>query len=210
MRSLPQQMLPRRFRRARRGAYATVTTAAVLAAVALLAGCAGGVRAEQSTGGFAQGDYGITVIPPGERVPAPDLSGETLSGGQASLADFAGKTVLVNVWGSWCVPCREEVDDLVSARRQLPADSVAFLGINIRDDQSAAVAFEERNHVTWPSLYDPSSSLLLGFRDSLTAAAIPTTYVIDADGNVAARMLDKQTAETFVDVVTDVQDGTGG
>ena len=210
MRSLPQQMSPRRSRRARRGAHAAVTTAAVLAAVALLAGCAGGVRAEQSTGGFAQGDYGITVIPPGERVPAPDLSGKTLSRGQASLADFAGKTVLVNVWGSWCVPCREEVDDLVSARRQLPADSVAFLGINIRDDQSAAVAFEERNHVTWPSLYDPSGSLLLGFRDSLTAAAIPTTYVIDTDGNVAARMLDKQTAETFVDVVTDVQAGTGG
>ncbi len=192
------------------GARAARTAAAVLCGVVVISGCAGGLKAERSTGGFTQADYDITVVPVGERVVAPDLAGQTVTGEQVSLADFAGKTVLVNVWGSWCVPCREEVDDLVAARRQLPAGEVAFLGLNIRDDRSAARAFEERNSVTWPSLYDPASSLLLGFRDSLTAAAVPTTYVIDADGKVAVRMLDKQTAKTFVDVVTDVQDSTRG
>jgi len=182
----------------------------VVAVAVVLAGCSGGLQAERSSGGFVQGEYGITVVPAGERVQAPDLAGESLSGEQVSLADFAGQTVLVNVWGSWCVPCREEVDDLVAARRQLPADSVVFLGINIRDDRAAAQAFEDRHGVTWPSLFDPSSSLLLGFRDSLPAAAVPTTYIIDADGRVAVRMLDKQTAQTFVDVVTDVQDGGDG
>ncbi len=183
----------------------------VVVVVALvLAGCSGGVGAKRSEGGFVQGEYGITVVPVGDRVDAPDLSGETLSGEEVSLDDFAGKTVLVNVWGSWCVPCREEVDDLVAARRQLATESVAFLGINIRDDRAAAQAFEDRYGVSWPSLYDPSSSLLLGFRDSLAAAAVPTTYIIDADGNVAVRMLDKQTAQTFVDAVTDVQDGADG
>ncbi len=185
-------------------------SAAVVTVVLVLAGCAGGVRAERSSGGFVQGDYVITVVPVADRVDAPDLSGETLSGEQVSLADFAGKTVLINVWGSWCVPCREEVDDLVAARRELPRAEVAFLGINIRDDRSAAQTFEARYGVTWPSLYDPSSSLLLGFRDSLAAAAVPTTYIIDADGRVAARMLDKQTASTFVDVVTDVRASTDG
>ncbi len=176
----------------------------------LLAGCTGGLQAERSEGGFVQGEYGITVVAADERVEAPELSGETLSGEQLSLDDFAGKTVLINVWGSWCVPCREEVDDLVAAQRELVTHDVAFLGINIRDDRAAAVTFEERNGVTWPSLYDPSSSLLLGFRDSLAAAAVPTTYVIDADGRVAARMLNKQTATTFVDVVTEVQGGGQG
>ncbi len=184
--------------------------AAVVVVALVLAGCSGGVRAERSGGGFVQGEYGITVVPVGDRVDAPDLSGETLSGEQVSLADFAGKTVLINVWGSWCVPCREEVDDLVAARRELPRAEVAFLGINIRDDRSAAQTFEDRYGVTWPSLYDPSSSQLLGFRDSLPASAVPTTYIIDADGNVAVRMLDKQTAQTFVDAVTDVQDGADG
>jgi len=176
----------------------------------LLVACTGGLQAERSGGGFVQGEYGITVVPADERVDAPELSGQTLSGEQVSLADYAGKTVLVNVWGSWCVPCREEVDDLVAARRQLPTGSVAFLGINIRDDRAAAIAFEERNGVSWPSLYDPDSSLLLGFRDSLASAAVPTSYVIDADGRVAVRMLNKQTATTFIDVVTEVQGGGRG
>ena len=184
--------------------------AAVVVVALVLAGCSGGVRAERSGGGFVQGEYGITVVPVEDRVPAPDLSGESLSGEEVSLDDFAGKTVLVNVWGSWCVPCREEVDDLVAARRELPVESVAFLGINIRDDRAAAQAFEDRYGVTWPSLYDPSSSLLLGFRESLAAAAVPTTYIIDADGDVAVRMLNKQTAQTFVDAVTDVRDSADG
>jgi len=187
-----------------------IVVAAVAAATLVLAGCSGQMQAERSSGGFVQGKYGLTVVPVGERVDAPGLFGETLSGQQVSLDDFVGKTVLINVWGSWCVPCREEVDDLVAARRQLPEASVAFLGINIRDDRAAALAFEEQYGVTWPSLYDPSSSQLLGFRNSLAAAAVPTTYIIDADGRVAVRMLDKQTAQTFIDVVTDVQEGVDG
>ncbi len=173
-----------------------------------MTGCGQSVSVERSSGGFVEGDYGITVIPRNDRVAAPELVGESLSGERLSLADFAGKTVLVNVWGSWCVPCREEVADLKAARRRLPGDSVAFVGINIRDDRSAAVAFERRNGIRWPSWYDPDSSLLLGFREAMAAAAVPTTYVIDADGNIAVRMLDKQTAQTFVDLVTDVQAGS--
>lgn len=73
---------------------------------------------------------------------------------------------------------------------------MAFLGVNLRADRAAAIAFEQRNNVAWPSLYDPSSGLLLGFRDSLTAAAVPTSYVVDADGSTAVRLLDKQTAGT--------------
>ena len=185
--------------------------AAALALLALVpTGCSGGVSAERSTGGFVQGGYGITVVPVSERVQAPPLTGTTLAGESVSLSDFTGKTVLVNVWGSWCVPCREEVDDLVAARRELPVDDVEFVGVAIRDDRARALAFEQAHDVSWPSLFDPRSSLLLGFRDSLAAAAVPTTYVIDSNGNVAARMLDKQSARTFVDVVTDVQDSVDG
>ena len=185
-------------------------TVAAATAVLVPAGCSSGVSAERSTGGFVQGGYGITVVPVDERVEAPPVTGTTLAGESVSLADFTGKTVLVNVWGSWCVPCREEVDDLVAARRELPTNDVEFLGIAIRDDRARALAFERAHDVSWPSMFDPSSSLLLGFRDSLAAAAVPTTYVIDSNGNVAARLLDKQSAKTFVDVVTDVQGSVDG
>lgn len=171
-----------------------------------LVSCAAG----KSQSGATPGDYGITVVPPAQRVAAPSLQGESLSGEPLSLQDFNGKTVLINVWGSWCVPCREEVDDLRRARQELPRRDVGFLGINIRDDRSAALAFEESNGVTWPSFYDPGGTLLLGFRESLPAAAVPTTYVIDADGRVAARLLNKQTSTTFVDVVDEVRGGGDG
>lgn len=192
------------------GERPTIHWIVVTATVAVTVAACSGIQAGQAGGGLGQAGYGITVVPVSERVDAPDVSGESLSGELLSLEDFAGRTVLINVWGSWCVPCREEVDDLAAARRRLPGSSVAFLGINIRDDRAAAVRFEDEYGVTWSSLYDPSGSQLLGFRDSLPASAVPTSYVIDADGNVAARMLDKQTATTFVDVVTEVRDGTDG
>lgn len=98
--------------------------------------------------------------------------------------------------GSWCAPCVEEVDDLVEARERLPRNDVVFLGTHIKDNRAAAQTFEQGDGVTWPSVYNDDGSLLLGFRDSLVATAVPTTYVIDADGRVAARMLDKQAAES--------------
>lgn len=178
----------------------------ILALGPSLASCSAG----QPGSGGSSDDYGITVVPPAQRVAAPGLRGESLSGQPLSLQDLHGKTILINVWGSWCVPCRDEVDDLRRARQELPRRDVGFLGINIRDDRSAALAFEESNGVTWPSFYDPGGTLLLGFRDSLAAAAVPTTYIIDADGRVAARMLNKQTTTTFVDVVDEVRGGADG
>ena len=179
----------------------------LLAAALLLSACSGGIQAERSTGGYVQGDYGITVLPADEREPAPDVSGETLDGDQVSLADYSGQVVVINVWGSWCPGCRVETPELIKAEAEMRDDDVAFLGIAIRDDRSSALQYEAANDVTWPSIYDPSSSQLLGFRGEMTAAATPTTYVVDAEGRLAARLLDKQSAETFVDVVDEVTDG---
>ncbi len=185
---------------------------ALLAAAAAVllggcSGCSGGLQAERATGGYVQGDYGITVLPADEREAAPDVSGETLDGEQVSLDDYAGQVVVVNVWGSWCTNCRVETPDLVAAEAELRDDDVVFLGINIRDDRAAALRYEADNDVTWPSVYDPASTQLLGFRGEMTAAATPTTFVVDTEGRLAARLLDKQSAETFVDVVDEVTDG---
>jgi len=186
---------------------ARLLTAAALAA-ALLAGCTAGTSAERASGGYVQGDYGITVVPESERPDAPPVAGESLDGEQVSLDDYAGQTVLLNVWFAQCSPCREEAPDLVTAERELRGDEVQFLGINIRDDPDGAAQFVETFGITWPSIADPTSSQLLGFRGDLPAVAVPTTYVIDADGRVAARLLGPQSAQTLVDVVDEV--GTGG
>ena len=87
---------------------------------------------------------------------------------------------------------------------------MVFVGVNTRDnDPGPAIAFERSFGVTYPSVYDPSGKLLLGFAKTLPATAIPSTLVIDADGRVAARILGATTATTLVDVVEDVQGSTG-
>lgn len=175
--------------------------AAAAAVAVLLAGCTGGTSVDRADGGYAS-EYGITLVPADEREAAPPVAGETLDGEQLSLDDFAGETVLLNVWGQWCGPCVDEADDLVQAEREL--GDVAFVGLNIRDEDDAARAFEREYGIDWPSIYDQASTNLLGFTD-LPAAATPTTYVIDAEGRLAARLLGPQTAQTFVDVVEEVR-----
>lgn len=195
--------------RSRPLARPALTSVAVAVAGGLLAGCGSGPSSERATGGYVQGDYGITVVPADERDDAPALGGETLDGGEVTLDDYAGRPVVLNVWGQWCPPCRAEADELVAAEREL-GDDVAFLGINIRDLDDAARAFERSHGITWPSIIDQDSSQLLGFRETSLPppAAPPTTYVIDSEGRLAARIGQEITsATTLVDVVDEVVDG---
>jgi thiol-disulfide isomerase/thioredoxin len=182
--------------------------AVAVAALALVAGCS---SAEQATKerkgqtGFVSGGGTLTVFAKEDRTAAPALAGETLDGAQWSLKDQAGKVVVLNVWGSWCNPCRKEAPDLVAAAKELGADAV-FVGLNTRDlDKAPAKRFQQAFGVTYPSIYDPTGKLLLGFRGQVSPQAIPSTLVIDAQGNVAARVIGAVTTKTLVDVVHDVR-----
>jgi len=158
----------------------------------------------QSSGGFVSCDGAITVLPAGEREPAPGLEGETLDGEMLSLSDYDGQVVVLNVWGSWCGPCVAEAPQLGEASRQLAEDDVQFVGINIRDEQTEARLFEQQQDVPYPSIFDPSSSTLLEMPSGMYPSATPTTYVIDEEGRVAVRILDETTASTLSGLVEDV------
>ena len=176
---------------------------------AALAGCTAQPSADETTGGYVSSNGAITVLPEGERDPAPDVSGVTLDGDEVALRDFAGQVVVLNTWYSTCGPCRAEADDLAAAARQL--GDVQFLGLNIRDSHAAAQSFQETFDVPYPSIFDPSGSQLLQFPAGMAPIAVPTTLVIDAEGRVAARILDETTAATLVGVIEDVQESrTGG
>jgi len=162
--------------------------------------------------GFVGGDGTITIIDPAERVAAPVLEGTTVDGQRYDQAGDVGKVLVINVWGSWCPPCRKEAPQLVRAHDRLTAGSkgseVAFVGIDTRDpSRAAAKAYQRTFDVPYPSVYDPSGTLLLGFADSLPPSAIPSTLVIDAKGRVAARVLGGVTAATLEDLVQQVRDG---
>jgi thiol-disulfide isomerase/thioredoxin len=112
--------------------------------------------------------------------------------------------MVINVWASWCAPCRAEADDLVRASRRL--DEVSFVGINTRDDPSAAAAFVRSNGITYPSLLDESGSELLKFYGLYNIKALPTTMVVDSEGRIAAIVTDAITETTLVDVVQEVSE----
>ncbi len=186
----------------RPAAHAGRLVAAAAAALSLI-GCSSAPGASDGLG-FTAGDGTVTLVPVVDRQEAPVLAGTTLSGDEVSTADFAGTPIVVNVWGSWCAPCRAEAPHLVEAAEQL-GDRAALLGLNTRDlDAAPALAFERAFDITYPSIFDPDGELLLGF-GQLPPKAIPSTVVIDADGRVAARVLGQVDAKTLVGIVGDVE-----
>lgn len=166
--------------------------ACAAAAATLLSACSSSSSGDSANGtNVVKGSGQITVEKPADRKPAPELSGETITGGKASLADYRGKVVVINVWGSWCPPCRAEAPNLVKVAAADEAKGVQFFGINTRDlTEANAVSFANRFGVTYPNLFDPYGKLLLRFpKGSLNPQSLPGTLVIDRQGRIAARAL---------------------
>ncbi len=159
---------------------------------------------DQTKGGFVSGDGTITRVAQGERKPAPLIAGDDFDGKPVSLAQFKGKVVVINVWGSWCPPCRKETPALISVAQSMKTQGVEFLGIAIRESAATSKAFTDRMKVPYPSISDESGSLLVGFAKSMPAIAVPTTYVIDRRGRVAVRTMETATVPTLTDIVTDI------
>ncbi|WP_432095209.1 TlpA family protein disulfide reductase [Streptomyces sp. bgisy100] len=186
-------MSARRVPRRRTPLRRTVLPAVGAAAAALaLTSCLGGGTSGGSAGTkFVAGTGGIDTAKKADRQPLPDISGTTLDGKKLNLADYKGKLLVINVWGSWCSPCRLEMPHLVKVAKATKADGVEFVGINVRDpNKPPAVKFQKEFGVPYPSLYDPVGKLMLRFpAGSLNPKAIPSTVIVDRDGKVAARAL---------------------
>ncbi|MGW1377676.1 TlpA family protein disulfide reductase [Streptomyces sp. NPDC002446] len=185
---------PRPLLRRRRTALLTAGTAA--AALALSA-CGDGTSGGSAQTRFVQGKDGIDTVKPGNRQPAPELSGETTTGKQLDVADYKGKVVILNVWGSYCGPCIAEAPNFAKVSKETKDKGVQFIGINTRDaDRTQATGFEDDHNVPYPSLYDPTGKLMLRFpKGSLNPQAIPSTIAIDRHGKIAARSLGPLTGD---------------
>lgn len=166
-------------------------------ALLLLTGCSnGGVsQAEES---FISGDGAVTYIKKSDRLSAPKISGMTLLG--TNYKFDGGKVAVVNVWASWCSPCRAE-EPALSALAKKYTD-VEFIGILTRDNPVNAEAFSRKRGIPYPTLID--DSILVGFRKSLPANAIPSTVVLDRSGNVAARISGAVTVASLTDLIEKV------
>ena len=177
----------------------------------LLTGCGSDPNASTSGGGqqgYPEVGRRLTRIPPDERRVAPEVSGPALGSGQTlSSTAYPGKVVVLNVWGSWCGPCRKEAPDLQAASEQTK-DVAQFLGINTKDRSEApAEAFVRANRLSYPSIYDPDGKTLLAFAGDLPPSAIPSTMILDTDGRLAVRVLGDISRVTLVAMITDVASG---
>ncbi len=141
------------------------------AAVALLIALALAGLAARRAGGVAPG------------VPAPRFDLALLTGdGRVTNADLAGRVAVVNVWASWCPPCRDEAPALQRVYASSDAARVAFLGVAHDDTAHAARGFLDRFHVGYASALDDGS-----FGAAYGVRGLPTTYVIAADGTLVSR-----------------------
>ena len=110
--------------------------------------------------------------------------------------DFAGKVVVINVWGQWCGPCRSEIPELEKVYDATRDLGVAFLGIDVRDNnRDAAVDFVTDRKVTYPSIYDPAMRTMIAFGGRYPTTVIPVDRRADRQHRVAAVFLRELLAE---------------
>jgi len=171
--------------------------ALVIAALVFLTGCSNG-GASKAQESFIAGSGAVTKIKASDRIAAPAISGMTLSGKNFTFTK--GNVAVVNVWASWCSPCRAEEPTLSALSRKY--SDVQFIGILTRDNPVNAEAFARKRSTPYPTLID--DSILIGFRKSLPANAIPTTVVIDRQGRVAARISGAVTVASLSQLIEEV------
>lgn len=169
----------------------------------LISSCATPVStiSSDSESGFVSGDGTSVFLIKSERKPAPILENVEFLSKEINLKELENKVVLINVWGSWCSPCRKEAPELEELYLKNKDKNVEFIGINIRDSRISANRFIENFSITYPNIFDRDGKLLLGYKDSLPANAIPSTILIDKNGLVAARQLgpiDKSLIQGFI------------
>lgn len=181
---------------------------ALLVLAAVLVGCSTGDDAVAQGGTFEfvapGGKTDIFYDPPESRGRPGDLAGPSLMdpAKTVSLNDFDGQVVVVNIWGQWCGPCRSEITELQQVYDATHRDGVAFLGIDVRDNnRDAARDFVVDRKVSYPSIYDPAMRTMIAFGGKFPTTVIPSTVVLDRQHRVAAVFLRELIASDLMPVV---------
>jgi thiol-disulfide isomerase/thioredoxin len=187
-----------------------VLAAAALAGVALVVVLVSG----WATGGNSgvtdvDGSTSAVLYSAGHRPLAPDFTGTTLTGSRLSFSSYRGRVVVLNFWGSWCAPCREEAPMLAVAAQRYRSAGVDFLGVDVRDTTASALAFVHDYGIPYPSVNDSGSVITLDFTAVVPIAGTPTTLVVDRTGHIAGAVFGAATYTELSDILAKVTGGNG-
>ncbi|HEV3086855.1 MAG TPA: redoxin domain-containing protein [Candidatus Elarobacter sp.] len=148
----------------------------------------------------------LALTGPQVGAPAPDFHLTTLEGRPVTLADYRGKTVVINDWATWCPPCREETPDLIKAAKKFAGkDGVAFLGVDSTEAAPIVRAFVASKSMPYPQAIDDQS-----FAKAYDVRAYPTTFVISADGVLRARYVGNISPQVLAGYINDARAGRDG
>jgi thiol-disulfide isomerase/thioredoxin len=145
-----------------------------------------GTQINQITRAMATGAMTAFVVKP-ERKPVPDLVFQDAQGKQRSLSQWRGQVVLVNLWATWCGPCKSEMPSLATLQRRFGSNDFEVIAISVdKGGASVAAPFLEETKATELRLYvDPTAKSI----EMLTALGLPATVLIDRNGKEIGRLL---------------------
>ncbi|WP_062200541.1 TlpA family protein disulfide reductase [Demequina salsinemoris] len=181
----------------KRGSRLIIAAAILIAIIISLTACAPEDAAQSP--GYVSGDGTVTVFGEAER-DALALTGTAFDGTAVDTADWAGEVVVVNAWYASCPPCRAEASELAALDAE---DGVQLVGVNSRDGAETAQAFERTFGIAYPSIDDSDGSAMAQLQGVVSINAVPTTLVIDPDGNLYARAVGRIEESTLRSLVED-------
>ncbi|WP_178945446.1 TlpA disulfide reductase family protein [Kocuria sp. TGY1127_2] len=156
--------------------------------------------------GYVSGDGSVTEFKEADRGDPVDFEGKLFGGTTLKGSDLTDKPSLLNFWYAGCAPCRAEAPHLQKLFDQF-GDKANFYGINLRDEQGTAEAFERNFGVKYQSVEDRSGGVLMALSQYVPAQAVPTTLILDSRGRVAARVLGQIDESVVRTLLQDQVDG---
>jgi len=147
----------------------------------------------------------LDAIPVKVDYPAPELTLTNLEGDPASLADYRGKVVLVNLWATWCPPCKEEMPALEAFHRKHAGDGFTIVTINDGDPPADVVQFVKDYGLTFPVWLDPT---YIATEKAFKTLNLPSSFVIDRNGQIVLSWLggiNLRTLEKYVTPIIEAQ-----
>ena len=173
----------------------------ILSSALNLSACASDPLADQFRSGtnknYISGDGSVTEFQ-GEKSKGADWIAATFDGQVLESKNLLGHVVVLNFWYAGCAPCRAETPDLAAIASEYETQGVQVVGVNVRDTAETALAFARTHNLNYPSVIDiESGAVVQAYTGVVSPSAVPTTLVINAKGEITARVLGRFVPSTL-------------